>query len=627
MQTNSHNRTPNQKQGRGKQGRGKRILLQLLAVALVATSCTIAIPLFANAAQQHLAAQDVTVPTTQVEAAAPITQSTPQNETPSAVEIATLQTTTLQTTTATTVTASAQQAEVAQTATTVAARAQLKPDAIGFIAATALPSQPEFAHLFGEDVRGLFAASPTYVEPVVVAAGQLKVDRIIDYELNPGVCKNATNRQTLGDLCFAVDTTADITPEIAAHVAEVRSLLANVNPTDEIVPGVTAADAQRLNDIDLLELSLNSGPRTITRSSAMPLTADGSLIALDPEDPVVASTFRSFDTQQFEAPTDGVFTDDFGTVAPFDFDTEYFLTGHTVYRTYSDEWSYEKTAVWHPRIFVSFSYTFNAGFGVRAPFSIDVDYVSGNSDETIVAVSVDPVSLDVAAGKVGLPADAYFDGKEFVLELNFDCELTASIAGLGGSVDCDDIYSIDTNFSQDFNPVIGDEIRNIHDWFLWEDGESPLRRELANGAIYGEVNLGIGADIVDGRVGVQIDAGSNTDISGVADGDTTWFDNRAAQYVTINRNSVIGSSSFEVSNPEYAFDVAVRPKVKFTAGVDTTVYENSWSFTAPLDFLGFSVGFGLDHHDDTVESHDYELYSGLFAEHAIFVETAGVFAP
>ena len=236
-------------------------------------------------------------------------------------------------------------------------------------------------------------------------------------------------------------------------------------------------------------------------------------------------------------------------------------------------------------------------------------------------------SLDVAADKVGLPADAYFDGKEFVLELNFDCELTASIAGLGGSVGCDDIYSIDTNFSQDFDPVIGDEVRNIHDWFLWEDGESPLRRELVNGAIYGEVNLGIGADIVDGRVGVQIDAASNSEISGVPTGAPIWFDDRGAQNVTVERHSVIAGSGFEVSNPQYAFDVAVRPKVKFTAGVDTSVYENSWSFTAPLDFLGFSVGFGLDHHDGTVESHDYELYSGLLGEVIVAEQSGGVFAP
>jgi len=96
--------------------------------------------------------------------------------------------------------------------------------------------------------------------------------------------------------------------------------------------------------------------------------------------------------------------------------------------------------------------------------------------------------------------------------------------------------------------------------------------------------------------------------------------------VTVDRDARFGGSGLEVSNPEYAFNVAVRPKVKFTAGVDTSVYENSWSFVAPLDFLGFSVGFGLDHHDDTVESHDYELYSGLFTE-AVLLDNAGVFAP
>ena len=621
METQPHNRTPHRKQGRG-----KRILLQLLAVVVVAASCTIAVPLLANAAQGQQQVQNTGAQSTQVEAAGVISHTPTEDGITADVATGTAPVATATSAPSAPAPSPSEPGAAPVLVAVANDRARLQPDALGFIAATTLPAQPEFAHLFGQDVQGLFVTAPTYVEPVAAVGGQLRVDRIIDYELAPGVCTNTTNRQTLGDLCFAVDTTADITPEIAVHIAEVRSLLAKVNPRDEIVSGVTANDALRLNDIDLLELSLNSGPRSITRTSTMPLTDTGSLIPLNPNDPVVASTFRGLDTHQLEAPTGGVFAGESTVVAPFDFDTEHFLTGHTVYRSYSDEWIYEKDAAWHPRIFVSFSYTFNAGFGVRAPFSIDVDYVSGNADETVVAVSVDPVSLDVAAEKVGLPTDAYFDGKEFVLELNFDCALTASIAGLGGSVDCDDIYSIDTNFSQDFNPVIGDETRNIHDWFLWEDGESPLRRELANGAIYGEVNLGIGADIVDGRVGVQIDAGANTTISGVVDGDTTWFDDRSAQLVTVDRDARFGGSGLEVSNPEYAFNVAVRPKVKFTAGVDTSVYENSWSFVAPLDFLGFSVGFGLDHHDDTVESHDYELYSGLFTE-AVLLDNAGVFAP
>ncbi len=604
METN-HNTTNTTKM----RGLGQRFLLRLLVVAMIAAACSLANALPADAAQRQRPNRNVATSTIQNRPTPPTTQAPPQGPAQPAP------------------TRPAPTRPTPNPAPVRDDRAQLQPDALEFIATTALPAQIEFRQLFRGNLAHLFAAAPTYAEPVVVANRQLTIDRTIEYELEPGVCKSADNRRTLGDLCFTVDTTAKITAESAAHIAEIRQQLAKARSTDEVVPGVSVAQAQKLSDIDLLELSLNSGPRSINRSSTMPLTANGSLVALDPNDPVVASTFSTFgNATQFEAPT-GVFTDDLGATAPFDFDTEYFLTGFTIYRSYSDEWTYEKDAWWHPRIFISFSYSLNAGFGVRAPFSIDVDYVSGNVDETVVAVSVDPVSLDVAAEQVGLPSDAYFDGKEFVLELNFDCELTASVAGIGGSVECDDLYSIDTNFSRDFNPVIGSETRNIENWFLWEDGESPLRKELAGGAIYGEVNLGIGADVVNGAVGVQIDAAANTDISGVVEGDTTWFDSRSAQYVTVERDSQIGGAGFEVSEPEYRFSVAVRPKVKFTAGIDTAVYDNSWSFIAPLDFLGFSLGFGLDHHDGTVESHDYQIYTGLVGEAPLTVGDAQVFAP
>lgn len=558
-------------------GIGRRFMLRLLAVALLATACTLAGTVPVDAAQRQRPNRNLATSTNQLQQAPPTTTRPAPTPAPRPQP--------------------------------VDDRAQLAPDALEFVAATALPAQPEFSHLFGPATRHLFAESPTYTEPVDVRNSELRVDRTIGYELEPGVCKNPANQRTLGDLCFSVDRSADITGEIAAHLRTIRRNLDRARQGDELVPGISVGQARRLSDIDLLELSLNSGPRSITRTSVLPITADGSLITLDPADPVVAGTLGSA-TRQFEAPG-GVFTDGSGAPAPFEFDTEYFLTGHTVYRSYSDEWSYEKDAWWHPRIFVSFSYSLNAGFGVRAPFSIDVDHVSNTTDGTVVAVSVDPVSLDVAADEVGLASGAYFGGKEFVLELNFDCELEASVAGIGGSVECDDIYSIDTNFSRDFDPVIGGESRTIQNWFLWEDGKSPLRQELAGGAIYGEVNLGIGADVVNGEASVQIGAGGGTTLDGVGDSGRLVFDDRNAEYITVQGGSVTTGTSFTVSDPEYRFDVAVRPKAKFTAGIDTAVYENSWSFIAPLDFLGFSIGFGLDHHDGTVESHRYELAPGL----------------
>ena len=213
METQPHNRTPHPKQGRG-----KRILLQLLAVVLVAASCTIAVPLLANAAQGQQQVQNAGAQSTQVEAAGVISQTPTEDSITVDVATGTAPVATAHTATATSAPSAPAPAPVPAPAKSESEsesgaapvlvavandRARLQPDALGFIAATTLPAQPEFAHLFGHDVQGLFVTAPTYVEPVAAVGGQLRVGRIIDYELAPGVCTNTTNRQTLGDLCFA----------------------------------------------------------------------------------------------------------------------------------------------------------------------------------------------------------------------------------------------------------------------------------------------------------------------------------------------------------------------------------------------------------------------------------------
>ena len=207
METQPHNRTPHRKQGRG-----KRILLQLLAVVVVAASCTIAVPLLANAAQGQQQVQNTGAQSTQVEAAGVISHTPTEDGITADVATGTAPVATATSAPSAPAPSPSEPGAAPVLVAVANDRARLQPDALGFIAATTLPAQPEFAHLFGQDVQGLFVTAPTYVEPVAAVGGQLRVDRIIDYELAPGVCTNTTNRQTLGDLCFAVDTTADYHP-------------------------------------------------------------------------------------------------------------------------------------------------------------------------------------------------------------------------------------------------------------------------------------------------------------------------------------------------------------------------------------------------------------------------------
>ena len=128
-------------------GMGRQFLLRLLAVALIAAACTLATTVPADAQRQRPNQNTITSTTQAAKPVAPTTQTSPQRPTrPSPPP--------------------------APAPAPVAARddrAQLQPDAQQFVAATALPAQAEFAHLFRSDLRHLFTTTPTYVEPVVVA--------------------------------------------------------------------------------------------------------------------------------------------------------------------------------------------------------------------------------------------------------------------------------------------------------------------------------------------------------------------------------------------------------------------------------------------------------------------------
>lgn len=482
---------------------------------------------------------------------------------------------------------------------TLSVRPGVQIDTHRLVTSTALDAHGALVPMFDRSNAELFAKPPRYEEPIIVLENELLIDRRVTFELAPGACR--TNRQVLDEVCFNVDPTAPVPPEVAGGLRETRRRLATRRDDVVIAPGVTVADAKTMTDTDLLDLMLNAGPRSIRRLSIVPIIEDIGRVG-------VTETYLA--PERLAPTAEPVAQVDIHAGDPLQFDTRYFLTGNTESRRYHDKWSFEKDAWWHPRIYVGFAYLFEVGYGVRAPFAVDVDYVSGGVGKTTVAIDVDPVSLDVAASQVGLPDDEYHDGDEFVLFVNVDCVLSASLAGIGGSLDCDDLYSIDTSFSRDLDPVIGAEHRTIGDWWLWDDEQSPLRFEVAGGAAWAELDLGVAADVENGRFGLEIDPLPNTTLPGVSDG-LTWFPDRHSQSLVVDRDRLTSGSGFVVSDPHYAFDISVRPEVKFTAGVDVKVYSNDWSFVWPLDFLGFSMGFELDHHPRTVESHEFALGWGF----------------
>ncbi len=498
-----------------------------------------------------------------------------------------------------------------------------------YLDATRMLNEPGIRDLFARSADADLAGRPRYAEQVTVGDEVVTIVRTLDFRLERGACRIPSTSPILVEHCVNVRSSATPVAEVTDELRRIRNSLATKSRDKVVTGGVTVSEARALSDADLLDLVMNGGDRTIRRVSTLPrerfvaptsdeIAADGSSsstgggAAAAGGDEVYGGSATTT-----TAPNPLTFDRQPWYGSPSRFDTEYLLTGFTHVKELTDDWEYTwaKSTWWHGRYYVKFSYEFTVGFGVRVPFSVDVSHRSGYPDSSKVDVSVDVV--DVAADgapaypAVGLSPEKYYGGDEFVLQVEAACTLKISIPGPDPSVEvCDQAEML---VNQDWNrnvvPPLGDESYVLRDW--WLDGED-TGLELDVWFAKAWVDVGVAAEMTNGRIGYTVEPHASTRVSGVGT-DTVWKDSTERTTLTLDRRAP-GDLGFSVTDPRYAFDLALTPKVRLNAAVDIGVYEKTVSRTFDLDFLQIALGVKLDHHEGTTASQPFTLrWSGTEA--------------
>jgi hypothetical protein len=455
-------------------------------------------------------------------------------------------------------------------------------DLADYVRSTGLKRRAELAPLFDAKLtKGVLARKPVVREQVIELEDRFVVDRKLTFELVDGAC--ASPKPELADLCFVASAQQAATPELTSDIAKMRDALAQT--TDVDIGQRTAADLLALDDDTLLGLVVNTGERTIHH------------VSIVPQKPIAAAAA----TNLAERPPISASATVAPAPAPTQFPTKYFLTGFTYGHGFDDSWEFTiaKKRAWHDRYYISIDVHLGLGFGVRAPFAVNVASV-GTGDTRTAQISVDPIDVDEngnpAFQPVGLPASQYFGGKEFVLDSSAGLCVYASIPGPNLS-ECE---SVGIDLRRDLDPVIGDETQDLDTW--WAKGEDTgLKLEYSVAGAY--LDVGVQATTSHGRVGMHVSPRGDASV----DASDLSFAGTDPVGVVVTRPAGSTNAGIRLDQPSYSFDATFTPKLKGHVDVDVGVWEKSWTIaTVSLNSLKVTGRVDLQRHPTTVDHHDYD---------------------
>lgn len=481
-----------------------------------------------------------------------------------------------------------------------------------YVKESALDKHPAIAPLFDAKLRpDPLKSAPSYTETIYELTDRFVVERRLTIAFDPlEGCKRPDLPAAVRQLCFTKNPKNKGSKAVTKDLAEIRGKLAKAEGTTIVHGKVTAAEAAKMTDEALLELLLNGDQRTITHVSVVPRVGGkagikGLVDFADALMPADAAQSNLTDDSKGPVKPPHAGTDIFATAHTFA--TKYFLTGFTYGREFDDAWEYTiADSTWlTDRYYIRFAYHLGLGFGVRAPFSVDVKSTgSGNARD--VELKVAPVDVDQngnpAYPAVGLPENKTFGGKEFVLEFKASCNLYVSIPGPNFDKSCP---SIDKDKSRDIDPVIGSESSKIADWWL-TGSETGLKLDYAIASA--SLDLGVGADVTNGKVGMRFAPLASSSLTGLSAG-SHFFTSRSPVSFGVSRSAGAAGAGFRVDQPRYGFDLRFTPKLRGVIEVDVAIYEHSWTLGPwSLDFLALSTSFMLSRHDGTVDKHDFGVF-------------------
>ncbi len=459
-------------------------------------------------------------------------------------------------------------------------------------------------------------AAPEYKETVTQLTDRLVVHRRLTVSLKPGVCAQKNLPPDVAGHCF-VAKPGRLAPETQVALQRIREKL-NQAPASKIVrDGVTAGEARTFDDARLLDLALNQGEREVQLVSVIPTQLSDAdfkprVLQRQQEGLRFVAPLPRPAPGKVEAPAPAVPPHAIGlkqvSPATAQFPPRYFLTGFTIGREFSDkyEYTFANESWWHDRYYLQLSYHFGAGFGLRFPFSVAVKAENaGGAARRNISLSVAPVNVNSAGEPayplVGLDRGKYFKGKEFVLEVSAGCRFYASIPGPNVNLNCP---SIDERQSRDIDPVIGAARTKLGD--LWLRGEAT---GLGISAWVGKavIDLGVGADVTDGRIGLHVAALPDSELQGLGSPDLVLASTSPVRF-SVGPRAGAAPFGFVVDRPRYHFRVTIYPEIQARVSVDLGVYEFKETIGPyRIDSLSVAAGFQMPHHAGTVSSHRYEF--------------------
>lgn len=513
-----------------------------------------------------------------------------------------------------------------------------------YLERSSFEQQPRLQPLFEDAIRSRYLDEPAREAPprIVQLEDRVVIHRELEVDLKEGLCRTKTRLlpDAVADLCFR-HTGGPIPPEMARDLAQLRRRLAARASTQVFRGATTVGEASRMTDEDLLYVLLNEGTRTIRRTTVVPLrsvrpTQEHRLrdfnrpLRVRPDrprvrrNPVMRRILPSATQARAAKPVSRQRSAATSREAepPIDFDKEYFLTGDTWGHLFEDtlEYTFSEETLLTDRYYVSVSYSFGGGVGLRLPFSVAVSTRSAvrlafASDTLPVVVPKRLVTLAVAPENgtpqiydaVGLPSSQHFGGNELVLEARATCSFYASIPGPDLSYDCP--IDVDESASADFDPVLGATESKITDLWLLPASVTGLGLDVEIAHV--GVDVGIDASMTGGRIGLRLSPLDRSELlrrgEAVPSSVDYWFEREEPERFTVGPTNNQRPFGFSVGRPRYAFSVELAPSVRVKGGLDVGPYDESfeWPFTFPIQWTTPELELPL--HPGTSEAYRYSF--------------------
>lgn len=319
----------------------------------------------------------------------------------------------------------------------------------------------------------------------------------------------------------------------------------------------------------------------------------------------------------------------------------HFLTGFTLGREISDKYehTFARETWWHERYYLRLSYHVGAGIGLRMPFQVKADIrdeaaplparltganrlplrpgmaasdrrapetapsnVSANLKRQ-VSVAIKPEDLKDAWSAVGLDQGKYFQGREFVLEFDAGCSLKVAIPGPNPPpLKCP---TTSVQESQDILPAIGQNTERLGPVWIVDGQVWGLGVNAGIGGAY--LDLGLAANLTDGRFSLQISPFTGNRIEGPSGSDLIFTSGSPLSFSLLPQSGGT-PAGFVLEKPRYQVTAEISPAVRGRVNIDLGLYEfNKTVGPFILDMVSLDQTFELSHHEGTVARHRFPL--------------------